>query len=137
MRKKYSTWIDSKSLEYHNVQWTEPKESTKAFSKLISPWMTESKKVVDIGCGAGAATAYLALINPKVNFTGLDYEKYLMAEATRRSKSANVKNVDFQVGDIFKLKKGLMLMESRLAGYLILKSLWSRFFERLTQGGLL
>ena len=100
-----TSWIDSLSMDYHMKQWNEPKESTKAFSKFFSNELSNSKSIIDIGAGAGAATYYLASRNPKTNFTGVDYSRELIDSAKETSKKYDLKNLSFDTGDWFNLDK--------------------------------
>ena len=108
MWKKYDTkesWTDSKSMEYHQIQWHTPKESTKNISKVLSPWLGKSENVIDIGCGAGAVTAYLASQFPGTMFYGIDKHKSLINIAEQKSKQAKIANIQFMPGNIYKLPK--------------------------------
>jgi len=100
-----TSWIDTKSMEYHSMQWEVPKESTKNLLQILNPWLEKSQKVVDIGCGAGAVTAYLAKSHPDVAFLGIDKEEPLVRFATAKSKLLRIKNLSFKKGDILKLKR--------------------------------
>jgi ubiquinone/menaquinone biosynthesis C-methylase UbiE len=86
-------------------QWNEPKESTKAFFKFFSNELSNSKSIVDIGAGAGAATYYLASRNPSTNFIGVDYSKELIDSAKQTSEQFKLMNLQFDTGDWFNLDK--------------------------------
>ena len=77
-----TSWIDPLSMDYHMKQWTEPKESTKAFSEFFSNELSRSKSIIDIGAGAGAATYYLANRNSGTEIVILS--KRLRYAITRR-----------------------------------------------------
>lgn len=100
-----TSWIDPKSMEYHSNQWETPKESTKHLLNLLAPWLEKSKKVVDIGCGAGAVSAYFAKVHPNTTFLGIDKEAPLIKLAILNSKISNISNITFTAGDILKLKR--------------------------------
>ncbi len=100
-----TSWIDSLSLGYHMKQWHEPKESTKAFANFFDNELSNSKSVVDIGAGAGAATFYLASRNSLTNFIGVDNSKELIDSAKETSKEFDLKNLSFDTGDWFNLDK--------------------------------
>ena len=81
-----TSWIDPLSMNYHMKQWTEPKESTKAFSEFFSNELSRSKSIIDIGAGAGAATYYLANRNSGTDFIGVDHSKELTDSAKKTSR---------------------------------------------------
>jgi 2-polyprenyl-3-methyl-5-hydroxy-6-metoxy-1,4-benzoquinol methylase len=92
-------------MEYHSMQWLVPKESTKNLLHLLNPWLEKSNKVIDIGCGAGAVTAYLAKSHPDVKFLGIDKEKPLVRMGTEKSELLKIRNLAFKSGDILRLKR--------------------------------
>ena len=100
-----TSWIDPISMDYHMKQWNEPKESTKAFLNFFSKELSNSKSVVDLGAGAGAATYYLANRNLRTNIIGIDYSKELIDSAKETSKEYNLTNLAFDTGDWFNLNK--------------------------------
>ena len=100
-----TSWTDPISMDYHMKQWNEPKESTKAFSNFFSKELSNSKSVVDLGAGAGAATYYLANRNLRTNFIGIDHSKELIDSAKETSKEYNLTNLAFDTGDWFNLNK--------------------------------
>jgi SAM-dependent methyltransferase len=100
-----TSWIDPLSMDYHMKQWTEPKESTKAFSNFFSDELSNSKSVLDIGAGAGAATYYLAHRNAKTMFIEKKKKKNLIDMATETSKEFGLNNLSFDTGDWFNLDK--------------------------------
>jgi len=108
MWKKHDTdesWTDLKSMEYHEIQWNNPKESTKDLAVKLKPWLNSSEKVLDIGCGAGAVTAYLAKLFPKVKFSGIDKESLLISIAKEKSAQVGLENITFDSGNIYNLPK--------------------------------
>lgn len=112
MWRKHDTdesWTDSKSMEYHEIQWNNPKESTKDLAVKLEPWLNNSEKVLDIGCGAGAVTAYLANLFPKVKFSGIDKESLLISIAKEKSAQIGLKNIYFDYGNIYNLPKKISI----------------------------
>jgi ubiquinone/menaquinone biosynthesis C-methylase UbiE len=97
--------IDILSMQYHMNQWTEPKESTKAFSEFFRDELAHSKRILDIGAGAGAATYYLASRNSSTSFIGVDHSRELIKSAEETSKEFNLTNLSFDAGDWFNLNK--------------------------------
>jgi len=96
--------LDDQGYKYHQNQWTQPKESTLAFEEFVSTYLENSNNVLDLGAGAGAATAYLANKYPRVRFTALDYSKELIEIGKSISASKNIKNLNFIQGDWYNLK---------------------------------
>jgi trans-aconitate methyltransferase len=88
---------------YHMAQWSEPKRSTVAFERFARKTLGTSQHVLDLGCGAGAATAYLASQYAQAQFTGLDYSGELIkiANAVRAEKA--IGNLSFVQGDWFNM----------------------------------
>ncbi len=76
-----TSWTDEGSVNYHLNQFKYPKRSTIFLELLLEPLLSESKLILDIGCGAGAVTIYLARNNPSVTFVGLEKEQNLLSLA--------------------------------------------------------
>ena len=115
------------SMEYHMKQWTTPKESTKSFEKFIKNRLIKNTTVVDIGCGAGAPTAYLAKNHPNINFIGIEYSEELVEMAINLAKKTN--NLIFKQGDIFNLPS-----MHEVSGVLLLQTIsWIDGFEKPLQ----
>ncbi|MBT8527041.1 class I SAM-dependent methyltransferase [Polynucleobacter paneuropaeus] len=98
--------IDEKGLNYHTIQWESPKESTLAFVEFIRSTLCSAKNVVDMGAGGGAATAFLADEFPEINFTAFDYSHELIALGKKINSIKKISNLDFEVGDWYKLNLG-------------------------------
>ena len=98
-RVDVTSWDDPISMQYHMKQWGEPKESTKAFSNFFRKELSNSKSIVDIRAGAGAATYYLASRNLRTNFIEVDHSKKLIDNANETSKEFNLTNLSFDTGD--------------------------------------
>ncbi|HPG29555.1 MAG TPA: methyltransferase domain-containing protein [bacterium] len=56
--------------------------------------------ILEAGCGTGAQTIIMAKKNPDCQFISVDISKESIAEAKKRIKSANIKNVIFKNADI-------------------------------------
>src|SRR5205823_5688994 len=66
--------------------------------------LTPGARILDVGCGTGdAARAIARLISPGGRVVGVDVEPMMIAEATRRSKGADLP-VEFGVGDVYALE---------------------------------
>jgi SAM-dependent methyltransferase len=97
--------LDPAGVEYHVRQWREPKRSTVAFEEFIRPRLQAQTKVVDLACGAGAATAFLARRHPDIDWLGIDYSPELILMAAQVSRKESVRNVAFRQGDWFELEE--------------------------------
>jgi len=67
-----------------------------------SIWETGSL-ILEAGCGVGAQTKTVAAQNSKSKFISIDISKESIAEARQLIRSKGIKNVVFQVADIFDL----------------------------------
>lgn len=97
--------LDASSMAYHLSQWRTPKRSTECFEQFASDRLATSKRIVDLGCGAGAATAFIARRHATVDFIGIDYSSELVAAANELSRRERVDNVRFQQADWFHLDR--------------------------------
>lgn len=99
-----SEWdnLDDAARQYHLDQWSKEKDSTRAFSEFIAGKLNASKTVVDLGCGAGACTNYLAIKAPAVQFSGVDLSRELIEMA--QDFGADTQNLIFSQGDWFSLQ---------------------------------
>ena len=99
--EKVTDWADEASLKYHLKQYDEVKESTKAFLDFIQKNVDTglTGKLVDLGCGAGAATSYISGKLNQPQTIGIDSSPKLINIANSRSSQ----NTNFQVGDFMNL----------------------------------
>jgi SAM-dependent methyltransferase len=65
-----------------------------------------NRKILEAGCGVGSQTKIIAPNNPSCQFTSIDISETSLEKAKNLIKSLNIKNVEFQIGDIFNLKFG-------------------------------
>ncbi len=100
-KKEKTTWSDKHSLYYHTKQYSDVKESTKHFLCFLNKNVvfTPNCKVIDVGCGAGAATHYISRNLHNVEVIGIDLSKELIKIAKSRSDNGT----KFMVGDILRL----------------------------------
>jgi ubiquinone/menaquinone biosynthesis C-methylase UbiE len=98
-----SSWSDPLSMNYHMKQWTDQKESTKAFANFFHSQLSVSRRILDIGSGGGAATFFLANEFLDTEFIGIDYSDELVDKAKETLKTFEVKNLMFDQGDWFNL----------------------------------
>lgn len=127
IKQRTDEWknIDHAALRYHIDQWDTPKRSTEAFEYFASKYIEKTNHILDLGCGAGAATAYLAKKNPNVLFTGYDYSNELINIGNDIAKAKNINNVSFKENNLFNLNK-----EDQFDGVISLQTLsWLPEFE--------
>ena len=98
-----TSWTDEASLEYHIKQYSQVKESTKSFLNFIqkNTDISTNKRVVDLGCGAGAATNFISskLVNSLT--IAIDSSPDLI-QIAKENKS---QNIEFTVGDLLDLPR--------------------------------
>ncbi len=95
-------WSDPVSMRYHQKQYLAPKASTLKFIDDIQGLAKTTSRILDIGCGAGAATRDISRAFPGTEFWGIDSDPNLV-DLARKSIDGN--NVNFKVGDVYKLEK--------------------------------
>ena len=61
------------------------------------------ERVLEPGCGTGAQTITLASNSPETQFISLDISKISIEAAEKRIEAAEIKNVQFQLSDIYNL----------------------------------
>lgn len=105
MKERDWRHIDSVSLEYHKKQWSETKESTKFFYRFIQAELEKCRLVVDLGCGAGATTAFLADKKLSADFVGIDISSDLIEIANCVVDEKKILNLSFETDDILHLNK--------------------------------
>jgi len=97
--------IDRNAYLYHYKQWESQKQSTLHFNALLQDIIQPGSTVVDLGCGAGAATSYIAKNNPEPKFVGIDFSEDLTSIANKLACENKVNNVRFDTGNWFNLSK--------------------------------
>ncbi len=60
-------------------------------------------RVLEAGCGVGAQTLHLARYSPDALITAVDISAASVAEAARNATEADLRNVTFEQGDIYRL----------------------------------
>ncbi|QGY81300.1 class I SAM-dependent methyltransferase [Sphingorhabdus lacus] len=127
VEQRVDEWIklDEVALKYHQLQWETPKQSTKFLEQFASGKLKSARKVLDLGCGAGAATAYFASQHPNVLFSGKDYVDELVELGNELALKRGIGNLDFQQADWFDLE------EESFDGVLSLQTLsWLPEYQR-------
>lgn len=69
-----------------------------------SKTINKSTKVLDLGVGPGNQLSYIALMNPNIQFLGVDLSENMLKLARDNFKKLNIKNVDLICDDISTLK---------------------------------
>lgn len=69
-------WKSSKMMNYHERQIQKPYRSTVLFEEFLKEnTCLDHKKIIDIACGAGGATRYLADRHKSSKFVGMDFDE--------------------------------------------------------------
>ncbi len=109
IKKEKENWETESSRDFHRKQYIEPKRSTVAFDNFLEKCgrIKTSKRIIDFGCGGGAADVYLARQHEKLYIDGIDIVDsffYLFHEfASEEIK----KRVSLYKGDIYKIRQAL------------------------------
>jgi SAM-dependent methyltransferase len=123
------TKLGSAELAYHLSQWKQPKRATQAFADFLRPVLSSTSNVVDVGCGAGAATYFLAKQNQQTQFCGIDISAELITFAKNAALEMGSSNLDFQIGNWLELEA-----VSHVDGVISIQTLsWLPDFERPLQ----
>jgi ubiquinone/menaquinone biosynthesis C-methylase UbiE len=70
----------------------------------LLPHLRPGLAVLDVGCGPGTITADLARLVDPGQVMGLDASADVIAQAESHAAGLGVRNVDFEVGDLFELR---------------------------------
>lgn len=105
------------------------------FLSLLSQEDLASRRVLDVGCGAGRVALALA---PAARWVvGLDRDADLIAEARRRAERAGLANVDFHVADVETAEYGPMQPDLVTAHLCASDAIIERSSRALSPGGCL
>ncbi len=63
----------------------------------------DGSRILEVGCGVGSQTRIIAAQNPRCHFTSVDISEASLQKAAQLIQKLNIKNVEFQKGDIFNL----------------------------------
>jgi SAM-dependent methyltransferase len=99
-----TSWRDERYMAYHLDQFTNQKRSTVHFYDFSSEFIDKSTNVVDIGCGTGAATHFIAKSSPSTKIIGIDSDFVLIENAREIVKEIPLPNLDFKVADLYQLE---------------------------------
>ena len=89
---------DPETLNYHLRQWNEPYRSTVHFADFLHDRLEAAESIIDVGCGSGGPTWYLADRYPHCGFTGVDVSEELIGHARK------ARNLDFECDDATNLR---------------------------------
>jgi ubiquinone/menaquinone biosynthesis C-methylase UbiE len=64
----------------------------------------ENSNILEAGCGVGSQTKIIAPKNQSCHFTSIDISEESLEKAKKMAQSINIKNVEFQPGNIFDLQ---------------------------------
>src|SRR5262245_32721783 len=68
------------------------------------PHLRPGMSVLDCGCGVGSITLDLAELVAPAPVIGIDRDEAQLATARRSAEQRQIKNVTFEVGDVYQLK---------------------------------
>lgn len=105
MIQRLDEWnnVNERRLKYHQGQWTKPYRSTIHFSDFIENELQHSASVIDLACGTGSATHYLASQFKNTQFLGLDICHSHIEFASAFVKENNIPNLRFEYDDWYNL----------------------------------
>lgn len=67
-----------------------------ATANAVQPFLSGVRNILDLGCGSGFLTAWIARQNPEAKITAVDFSGPALAEAKRASARLGIKNISFQ-----------------------------------------
>lgn len=107
MKQRVDEWnfleTDSYAKKYHLDQWVDPKRSTVKFSEFIYELIEKNALIVDLGCGAGAATYSIAKDHPDSLFLGVDLSNELIKYAKDNLQEKRCDNLSFDICNWFEI----------------------------------
>lgn len=109
MQDALNEWIimDEQIVQFHMGQYEQPYRSTVKFSEFLQKKIrTNNNKILDLGCGAGAALGYIISENEKcIGGIGIDINKELIKLGNRILNEKRISNCELIEGNIFKIDK--------------------------------
>lgn len=97
-------WIDESNLKWYTRQFDSPYRITVAFEKFLSNQVNiDNKNILDIACGPGASTSYIARKHRSSFFMGIDINTKLFD-----LYKGTDENIKFGYGDIYNLDDNLI-----------------------------
>ena len=102
--------------KYSKVQHVKTYQSTLDFVKYISKYINLKKKIIiDLACGGGANTIYLAKNFRSSFIYGIDVDKNLIKIANIEKRKKKLKNIKFIEGNWFNVNKNLVKSDGIIA----------------------
>ena len=99
--QKYFNEIALAHMGYFNDQNSFAyKQQTKLEEMAINMISNKSQKIIDVGCGRGNLTLYLADIFPEKKIVGIDFSDEMISIANENKKRFNVENVFYKLENI-------------------------------------
>ena len=97
-------------IKYHKIQHKKIYRSTQLFLNFLKKNENlNNKSIVDVGCGSGSNTIYLAKKYPSCKIVGVDKDSELISFAKKKARILNIKNCSFLRSDILDIKKKIKL----------------------------
>lgn len=94
-------WNEKEVLEWHKRQFDKPNRRTIAFERFLGENVDmDNQQILDIACGGGSVTSYIAQRHRSSYFTGIDINVNLFK--LYRGSDANLR---FEYGDMYNLNK--------------------------------
>lgn len=101
-------WSAEKDREYHDDAFgssvQQPFRSSytgyitiRRFADLVSPYIQDSQRVLDVGCGTGEITCELARRFPHISFIGVDHSSAGIDKAKKHAAFLCLDNLSFRV----------------------------------------
>jgi|CXWL01.1.fsa_nt_gi SAM-dependent methyltransferase len=82
------------------VLYSQRYEYYSALGPLLAERIGSAKTVVDVGCGVGLLTTYLARCRPDVQFLGVDRSAHSLESAHEQSQRLGVGNIEWRCSDL-------------------------------------
>lgn len=112
MKQRLSEWLETSrqgDFTYHLKQYAQPYRSTVHFCR----WLEEHnvlerrrrQRILDIACGMGANTCYLARKYSRSNFVGVDIDPELVKRGNAYLRKLGQNNCRLEKGDLYHLNK--------------------------------
>jgi len=101
VKKFYTKYPFPNYNDFDNIQLFVKKAKQHHFSKLLSQQIGENKKILEIGCGTGQLTNYLAATTFSKKIYGTDISINSLKLANNFKKKSNLDNIEFIQMNLF------------------------------------
>ncbi len=103
-RDNIAYWTEEANLEWYTRQFDNPYKITIEFEKFLSSKVDiDNLDILDVGCGPGGGTHYIAKKHASTRFTGIDINTKLFD-----LYKGVAKNIRFEYGDIYNINQNYM-----------------------------